>query len=440
MYKGIGADLLDKFSNAYQGDPVNALRTHAVVKCGLSDAAVNQREDIDNPMIFEVELESGKITNQKSSGRCWLFAGLNTMRYEIMKKLNLETFELSQSYQMFYDKLEKANYFLESILATLDEPLSGRLVNHLLTAPVQDGGQWDMFVALVEKYGCVPKSVMPESFHSSNSGMMNKMLTLKLREDAMQLRAMERDLDKQRAAKEEMLCEIYRMLCVCLGEPPRAFDVSFRDKDKNFITERNITPLAFFEKYVGQALDDYVSIINAPTADKPYGKTYTVSFLGNVAGGRSIKYLNLPSDELKRMAIAQLKDGQPVWFGCDVGQMLMRDRGIMGMNTFDYDGVLGVHFGLDKAQRLDYGESMMTHAMVFLGVHLVDGKPVRWKVENSWSDKSGQDGYYLMTDAWFDEYNYQVVVNKKYLTDEQRAALDQEPVKLAPWDPMGSLA
>lgn len=440
MYKGIGADLLDKFSNAYQGDPVNALRTHAVVKCGLSDAAVNQREDIDNPMIFEVELESGKITNQKSSGRCWLFAGLNTMRYEIIKKLNLETFELSQSYQMFYDKLEKANYFLESILATLDEPLSGRLVNHLLTAPVQDGGQWDMFVALVEKYGCVPKSVMPESFHSSNSGMMNKMLTLKLREDAMQLRAMERDLDKQRAAKEEMLCEIYRMLCICLGEPPRAFDVSFRDKDKNFITERNITPLAFFEKYVGQALDDYVSIINAPTADKPYGKTYTVSFLGNVAGGRSIKYLNLPSDELKRMAIAQLKDGQPVWFGCDVGQMLMRDRGIMGMNTFDYDGVLGVHFGLDKAQRLDYGESMMTHAMVFLGVHLVDGKPVRWKVENSWSDKSGQDGYYLMTDAWFDEYNYQVVVNKKYLTDEQRAALDQEPVKLAPWDPMGSLA
>lgn len=440
MYKGISAGLLDKFSSAYQGDPVNALRTHAVVKCGLSDAAVNQREDIDNPMIFEVELESGKITNQKSSGRCWLFAGLNTMRYEIIKKLNLETFELSQSYQMFYDKLEKANYFLESILATLDEPLSGRLVNHLLTAPVQDGGQWDMFVALVEKYGCVPKSVMPESFHSSNSGMMNKMLTLKLREDAMQLRAMERDLDKQRAAKEEMLCEIYRMLCICLGEPPRAFDVSFRDKDKNFITERNITPLAFFEKYVGQALDDYVSIINAPTADKPYGKTYTVSFLGNVAGGRSIKYLNLPSDELKRMAIAQLKDGQPVWFGCDVGQMLMRDRGIMGMNTFDYDGVLGVHFGLDKAQRLDYGESMMTHAMVFLGVHLVDGKPVRWKVENSWSDKSGQDGYYLMTDAWFDEYNYQVVVNKKYLTDEQRAALDQEPVKLAPWDPMGSLA
>ena len=440
MYKGISAGLLDKFSSAYQGDPVNALRTHAVVKCGLSDAAVNQREDIDNPMIFEVELESGKITNQKSSGRCWLFAGLNTMRYEIMKKLNLETFELSQSYQMFYDKLEKANYFLESILATLDEPLSGRLVNHLLTAPVQDGGQWDMFVALVEKYGCVPKSVMPESFHSSNSGMMNKMLTLKLREDAMQLRAMERDLDKQRAAKEEMLCEIYRMLCICLGEPPRAFDVSFRDKDKNFITERNITPLAFFEKYVGQALDDYVSIINAPTADKPYGKTYTVSFVGNVAGGRSIKYLNLPSDELKRMAIAQLKDGQPVWFGCDVGQMLMRDRGIMGMNTFDYDGVLGVHFGLDKAQRLDYGESMMTHAMVFLGVHLVDGKPVRWKVENSWSDKSGQDGYYLMTDAWFDEYNYQVVVNKKYLTDEQRAALDQEPVKLAPWDPMGSLA
>jgi len=240
--------------------------------------------------------------------------------------------------------------------------------------------------------------------------------------------------------KDKMLAEIYSTLCICLGEPPAAFDFEYRDKDKVFHADRDISPRAFYEKYVGQALDDYVSIINAPTADKPYYKTYTVAYLGNVVGGRGIKYLNLPIGELKQLAITQLQDQTPVWFGCDVGQMLRRDVGIMGMNTFDYEGITGIKFGLNKAQRLDYSESLMTHAMVFLGVNLVDGVPTRWKVENSWGKKSGQQGYYIMTDEWFDEFNYQVVVDKKYLSAAQREAYGQEPVTLKPWDPMGSLA
>ncbi len=438
MYTPILPDLLNRFERDFAGDPVNALRMHAVVKHGVSDAAENHLEDVTNPMTFSIELESGKITDQKASGRCWLFAGLNTMRYEIMKKLNLKTFELSQNYQMFYDKLEKANYFLESVLKTAGEPLDGRLVNFLLQNPLQDGGQWDMFAALIEKYGCVPKYVMPETYHSSATGEMVRLITAKLREDALVLRAASGD---RQALKEKMLGEVYRMLTICLGAPPKTFDFEYRDKDKNFHRDCGLTPVEFYKKYVDQDMNDYVSVINAPTADKPYGKTYTVDYLGNVAGGRAIKYLNLPGEDLKKLAIAQLKDGSPVWFGCDVGKMQMRKRGIMGMKTFDYEALMGVSFGMDKARRLDTGESMLTHAMVFLGVNLTDeGRPNRWKVENSWSDERGQDGYYIMTDEWFDQYNYQVVVHKKYLTEAQRAAYEQAPIALKPWDPMGSLA
>ncbi|MBQ6595867.1 MAG: C1 family peptidase [Clostridia bacterium] len=436
----ISLSMLEEFSGAFRADPANVIRRNAVVKNGLPAAAETQREEIDNPMVFSVELETGKITNQKASGRCWLFAALNTMRFEIMKKLDLETFELSQNYQMFYDKLEKANFFLDSIVQTASLEVDSRLVKHLLANPMQDGGQWDMYCALAQKYGVVPKAVMPETWHSSNTRMMCKFLELKLREDAMLLRKAVAAGEDTEEMKRGMLCEIYRILVICLGEPPKTFTFEYRDKEKNFHRDEDITPLRFFEKYVGLDLDEYVSVINAPTKDKPYGRTFTVEYLGNVVGGRPVKYLNLPSGELKRLAIAQLQDGRPVWFGCDVGQMLTRESGIMGMHTYDYEALMGVRFGLDKAERLDYSESMMTHAMVFLGVNLVDGKPNRWKVENSWGDKSGQDGYYIMTDEWFDEYNYQIVVDRKYLTEEQKAQFAQEPIALRPWDPMGSLA
>ena len=437
---GISYEMLEKFSRDFNADPKNAVAMRAVMKNGVNAAAENQQEIIDNPMMFSIEIESGKITNQKASGRCWLFAALNCMRFQVMQKLNLETFELSQNYQMFWDKLEKANYFLESIIKTADEDVDSRLVRHLLAAPEGDGGQWDMYCAIADKYGCVPKSVMPETFQSSSTGVMVKLITLKLREDAKILREAVREGRDVQEMKQAMLSEIYGMLVTCLGEPPKSFTFEYRDKDKEFHRDENITPKQFFDKYVGLALNDYVSIINAPTADKPYYRTFTVDYLGNVVGGRQVKYLNLPADEMRELAIKQLSDGEPVWFGCDVGQMLMRDYGLMGMNTFKYDELLGVKFGLDKAARLDYGESVMTHAMVFLGVNLVNGKPNRWKVENSWGDKSGQDGYYIMSDEWFGEYNYQIVVNRKYLSKEQNSMFEQEPILLKPWDPMGSLA
>ena len=395
---------------------------------------------------FDVQLSQGKITNQKRSGRCWMFASLNTMRFRIMKKLNLETFELSQAYPLFWDKYERANWFFQNILATANEPVTSRDVAFLLLDPLCDGGQWDMFRSIVKKYGVVPKDAMPESFASSNTTDMDAFLTRFLRAGAKTLRNMVAagaSKDELAAKQTELLEQFYRILAICLGEPPKTFEARIRDKDDKLVVSGTFTPREFFDEYVGMNLDDYVSVINAPTVDKPYGRAYSVRFLGNVAEDGGVRYVNLPVESLKRAAIAQLKDGLPVWFGCDVDQNYLQDDGMMGMDTLDVDGLFGVPVmaSLDKAARLDYGESLMTHAMVFQGVNFdADGKPALWRVENSWGKDHGHDGYDLMTDDWFSEYVYQVVVDKKYLTDEERAAYESEPIELAPWDPMGALA
>ncbi len=441
----INEQLLAEFEASFEENPTNRVAMNAVTKSGVSavvrDATLEQRM----PYAFSIDIEAGKITNQKSSGRCWMFAALNTMRVEVMKKLNIENMELSQNYTVFYDKLEKANYFLENILKTLDEPTDGRLVQFLLMAPLGDGGQWDMLANLVRKYGVVPKDAMPESYVSSKTNEVVPWLTRKLREDACSLRTQYRNgvpMEELCAQKKDMLSVIYRMLVIAFGKPPKTFTYEARDKDKNFIRIADITPQEFYRQYVGWDLDDYVSLIHAPTADKPFGHSYTVQFLGNVEEGHIVRYLNLPIEELKRLAIAQMKDDQVVWFGCDVGQAHDKDLGIMDTQGIQADALFGTQFGMTKGQRLDYGESLMTHAMVFTGVNLDENdQPNRWKVENSWGeDRGGHKGFYIMSDAWFDEYVYQVVVNRKYLTAEQIAQYEAEPVKLQPWDPMGALA
>ena len=444
MNHDITNEVLTEFSTAFSSNPVNHIAMNAVTSAGLLAASKNPMAQRESRHSYSISLEQGEITNQKQSGRCWMFAALNTFRFEVMKNLNLKTFELSQNYTLFYDKLEKSNYFLESILETLDEPTQGRLISFLLSAPLGDGGQWDMLCNLVRKYGVVPKEAMPETVASSATREMTATLTRKLREDACRLRKAYADgstLDELRKKKEAMMEEIYRILCICLGEPPKTFDLEVTDKDDKFIRDTNLTGTAFFEKYVGLNLDDYVSLINAPTADKPYHRSYSVKFLGNVKEGCPVRYLNLPIEELKKAAIAQMKDGSPVWFGCDVGKDSSRDEGLLDTNTYQTDKLLGVTFGMNKAERLDYGESLMTHAMVFQGVNLdEEGKPNRWRVENSWGDAPGKKGYYVMSDEWFDEYMYQIVVNKKYLPDSYIAEYDSEPIMLEPWDPMGSLA
>ena len=440
----LSTDFTDKLFADYEANAKYSAIENAVTHNGLLKSIETRQSEVENDHVFSIDLTKDEVSNQKASGRCWMFAALNTFRHKLISDFKLESFELSQAHTFFWDKYEKSNWFLEQIIATADQEIGSRKVKFLLDTPQQDGGQWDMVVSLFEKYGVVPKSVYPESVASSNSRELNQYLNKLLRQDAQILRdliASGADQAAVQAKKEEFLQEIFNYLAMTLGLPPRQFDFAYRDKDDNYRSEKGITPRAFFEKYVGLNLDDYVSLINAPTADKPYHRSYSVKFLGNVKEGCPVRYLNLPIEELKKAAIAQMKDGSPVWFGCDVGKDSSRDEGLLDTNTYQTDKLLGVTFGMNKAERLEYGESLMTHAMVFQGVNLdEEGKPNRWRVENSWGDAPGKKGYYVMSDEWFDEYMYQIVVNKKYLPDSYIAEYDSEPIMLEPWDPMGSLA
>ena len=444
MAKEIDAKLLTDFSVNFDGDRANTVALNSVTKNGIL-ASVQTPDAIRNTTHnFSVRLPKTPVTNQKQSGRCWLFAAANVLRFEIIKKYNLKNFELSLVYLLFWDKLEKANYFLENILDTLDEPLEGRLVAYLLSSPEGDGGQWDMFVSLVEKYGVVPAEAMPENAVSSSTSELRNILTEKLREYACILRNLHsqgHSLEDLRIEKEHFMEEIYRILCIGLGKPPKKFDLEFTDKDGKFTRDAGLTPHEFYEKYIDLNLEDYISLINSPTEDKPYYRSYSVRYLGNVVGGRPVHYVNLPIEKLKDAAVAQLKDGFPVWFGSDVGKHSERKLGLLDTNLYDRESLFNVSFGMNKGQRLDYGQSLMTHAMVLQGVDIDEANlPIRWCVENSWGDDKGSEGYFSMGDNWFDEYVYQIVINKKYLEAEVLKAYESEPILLEPWDPMGSLA
>ena len=441
-------ELVDTFTEKlyanYLANPVFQATENAITHNGLLKSLETRQSAIDNHYVFSIDVTNDSVSNQKSSGRCWMFAALNTFRHKLISEFKLANFELSQAHTFFWDKYEKSNWFLEQIIATANDSLNCRKVKFLLDTPQQDGGQWDMVVALFEKYGVVPKTAYPESISSSSSQELNKYLNKLLRQDAQILRdkihsqASQEDIQ---VLKKDLLQEIFNFLAVNLGLPPRQFDFSYRDKENQYHCDRNLTPKTFYSKYVGIKLTDYVSVINAPTSDKPYHRSYTVELLGNVVGAPAVRYLNLDMERLKELAITQLKTGESVWFGCDVGQSSNRKTGIMATNTYDFTSGLGIHFYQDKAGRLDYSESLMTHAMVLTGVDLDEyEQPVKWKVENSWGEKVGDKGYFVASDSWMDQYTYQIVVRKDLLTSKELEAYQADPISLAPWDPMGVLA
>ena len=442
--KSLEQDFTDKLYAAYEANPKFVAMENAISHNGLLTSLEKRSSAVENTPVFSLDLTKDKVSDQKASGRCWMFAALNTFRHKMIAGFQLEDFELSQAHTFFWDKYEKSNWFLEQVLATADQELTSRKVKFLLDTPQQDGGQWDMVVSLFEKYGVVPKSVYPESISSSNSRELNQILNKLLRQDAQILRELVAEganSAELQAKKEELLQEVFNLLAMNLGLPPRQFDFSYRDKDNNFHSESGLTPQVFFKKYVDLKLDDYVSIINAPTADKPYGQSYTVEMLGNVVGSKPVRYLNVEMDRLKELAIAQMRAGETVWFGSDVGQSSNRKAGIMADGMYDFTSSMDIQLTQDKAGRLDYSESLMTHAMVLTGVDLDEnGKANKWKVENSWGEKVGNKGYFVASDSWMDEYTYQIVVRKEFLTEAELAAYESEPIVLAPWDPMGALA
>ncbi len=437
-------DFTDKLYAAYEANPKFAAMENAISHNGLLTSLEKRSAAVENTPVFSLDLTKDKVSDQKASGRCWMFAALNTFRHKMIANFQLEDFELSQAHTFFWDKYEKSNWFLEQVLATADQELTSRKVKFLLDTPQQDGGQWDMVVSLFEKYGVVPKSVYPESISSSDSRELNQILNKLLRQDAQILRELAAEGAESaelQAKKEELLQEVFNFLTMNLGLPPRQFDFSYRDKDNHFHSESGLTPLTFYQKYVDLKLDDYVSIINAPTADKPYGRSYTVEMLGNVVGSKPVRYLNVEMNRLKELAIAQMQAGETVWFGSDVAQSSNRKAGVMVEGMHDFTASMDIRLTQDKAGRLDYSESLMTHAMVLTGVDLDEnGKAKKWKVENSWGEKVGNKGYFVASDAWMDEYTYQIVVRKEFLTAAELAAYEAEPIVLSPWDPMGALA
>lgn len=440
----INQALLKQYQDAFDKDPANQASKHAIARVGINEASVDNQAIRRHTFTFSDETKRGKITNQKASGRCWMFSALNVLRVQTMNQLNVENFEFSQNYTLFCDKLERSNFFLTSIIETADQPLNSRLIAHLLNDPIGDGGQWEMFAGILKKYGSVPKEIMPETFHSSNTRGLNEILANKLREFAARLRqkqAAGASKEELEALKEDQLSFIYNLLVKALGEFPTQFDYAYRDKDNKFHRIEAITPQEFFNKYTSMDLDHMISLINAPTDDKPYNKTYTVKYLGSIVESKPIKYLNVPIEVIKKAAITAIQDCHPVWFGCDVGKMSERKIGIMDAHMYAYEDTLGQGFNLNRAERLDYGCSLLTHAMVFVGVDLdKNGSPLTWKVENSWGKDSGDEGIYSMSDAWFDEYMYQITVPAKYIEEAYQKLYQADPIALEPWDPMGSLA
>ena len=441
MGKTITRKQVVELRKEFDAEPSNKVAQNAVTNVQLPDLTLNRDlvQDIDDS--FSIKLDDWKVTAQMRSGRCWLFATLNLFRVGAMKKMNLKNFEFSQAHTHFWDKFERSNHLLESIIETSDRPVDDRTIHFLLSDPIGDGGQWNMATNLVRKHGLVPKTAYPESNSSSATRWMNAELKDILRSSASEIRAIidgGGTVEEARAHKEKRIADIWKMLCIHLGTPPKTFNWQWRDKDGEFHRNGRMTPQQFAAEFVDIEWEDYVCIVNDPRNE--YYRTYTVDFLQNVAGGPPVVYLNVPSKEMKAITQKLLEDGIPVWMGCDVGKEMDRKRGLWDADLFDVGGLYGVEYGMDKADRLRHNQTMMTHAMLFTGVDVVNGRPRRWRVENSWGQDTGQKGYYTMNDSWYDQYMFEIAAPKDYLTEKMLEGLETEPVVLPAWDPMGSLA
>jgi aminopeptidase C len=426
---------LEKFSADFNKNPKNKVVARAAQRSGVLEASYNDRVQSELTRVFSTELDTDNVTNQKHSGRCWLFATLNVLRHEFGKKYKAKDFTFSQAYNFFWDKIERANMFYNRILDSADMPLDSRQVKTDLDFAGTDGGQFQMAAALVEKYGVVPSYAMPETFNTNDTTGLATALGDKLKKDALVLRKLKQeDKDEEiKKTREKFLSEVYQMTAIAVGEPPKKFDFEYRDNDKKYHLEKDLTPLEFLHKYLGGVdFDDYVVLTNAP--DHEYGKLYGLPAEDNVSGSIRIKLLNVPMEYLTAASIAQLKDGEAVWFGNDVLRQMDRKTGYLDTNLYKLDDLFGVDLKMSKADRLKTGVGEVSHAMTLVGVDEDNGEVRQWKVENSWGDKSGAKGYYVMNNEWFKDYVYEVVVHKKYLTDKQKELAEGPITDLPAWD------
>lgn len=434
---GITPEMLSRISEGYSGTPEQKAVRNALASNPLSAVAVNAENLAMMDTHFSDVVKTEGITDQKSSGRCWLFTGLNVLRAKMIEKYDLGDFYLSHNYLFFYDQLEKSNLFLQAIIDTRNLPWDDRTVDWLLRNPLSDGGQFTGVSNLIMKYGMVPAEVMPETYSANNTSQMAGLIKRKLREYALEIREnagiKEKALENR---KEEMLSEVYRMLVYFLGEPPVSFEWSMWDKNGNLLSTKEYTPKSFYDEYIGEDLEDnYIMVMNDPSRE--YGKVYEIEYDRHVYDGHNWLFVNLPIEKIKEMAIASIKGGCAMYFSCDVGKFLDSRRGTLNLDNYDYSSLLGTDFGMDKAERIRTYDSGSTHAMTLIAVDIDEnGNPVKWMVENSWGPAAGYQGKLIMTDEWFDEYMFRVVVEKQFVPEDVMEMMKQQPIKLPPWDPM----
>lgn len=431
---GISAEMLERISQSYTGSAEQRAVKNALASNSIATLAINADNLAMCDTHFSHRVKTKGITDQKSSGRCWLFTGLNVLRAKMIEKYDLPAMEFSQNYNSFYDLLEKSNLFLQAIIDTRELPLDDRKVDWLLKNPIGDGGQFTGVSNLIMKYGVVPKEAMPETYQSNSTSQMGMILKLKLREWALELRGLKETKAMKR--KEEMLSEVYRILVECLGVPPTEFEWARYDKQGNLVSKKSYTPKSFYEEYIGEDLEhNYIMVMNDPSRE--YGKVYEIEYDRHVYDGENWLYVNLPIERVKELAIASIKDNTAMYFSCDVGKFLDRKKGTLDVANFDYASLFGTEFGMDKRERIQTYASGSSHAMTLIAVDLDEaGEPRKWMVENSWGAASGWQGNLIMTDEWFEEYMFRVVVEKKYVPEDILKMLEQEPILLPSWDPM----
>ena len=431
---GISEDMLSRIRQSYAATPAQKAVKNALASTSMATLAINSENLAMMDTHFSHRVETKGITDQKSSGRCWLFTGLNVLRAKMITKYDLPSFEFSQNYNSFYDQLEKSNLFLQAIIDTRDLPLDDRKVEWLMKNAIGDGGQFTGVSNLIMKYGVVPKSAMPETYQSNNTSQMANILRLKLREFALELRELKPAKAMER--KEEMLAEIYVILVECLGVPPTEFEWARYDKEGNLVSKKTYTPKSFYDEYIGEDLEqNYIMVMNDPSRE--YNKVYEIEYDRHVYDGENWLYINLPIERVKELAIASIKDNTAMYFSCDVGKFIDRSKGTLDVNNFDYASLFNTSFPMDKKQRIQTFSSGSSHAMTLIAVDLDEqGNSKKWMVENSWGANSGYQGNLIMTDEWFNEYMFRVVVERKYVPEDILKLLEQKPILLPAWDPM----
>lgn len=428
---GITQDMLNQIKSSYKHTPADKAIYNAMAETSIAVLAKNHENLANFDTNFTNKVVSHGITDQQQSGRCWLFTGLNVLRAQMMAKYGLDEMEFSQNYCFFYDQLEKANLFLQGIIDTREKPMDDKMVEWLFRNPISDGGQFTGISDVIGKYGVVPSSVMPES--SENTSQIARLVGLKLREFGLQLRdeaAKGVKVSALEAKKTEMLSTVYRMLALAFGEPVERFTWTMNGETKEY------TPQSFYQEYLGNDLtNNYVMLMNDPSRE--YYKCYEIDFDRHVYDGKNWTYVNLPVEDIKAMAIESIKDSTMMYFSCDVAKFLDSKRGTLDLKNFDYESLMGTTFGMNKKQRVQTFASGSSHAMTLMAVDLdKDGKPKKWMVENSWGAEAGYKGHLIMTDEWFDEYMFRLVVEKKYVPEKVLNILKQKPIRLPAWDPM----